>query len=502
MSKQTAQERIEDTRAFSPLPEPRTTLPAFLVRGPISFICGTLDLAILSASLILIGLPANSMRSGYSLVDLLAMRVSVEHLVMLVMLAIIWRSIFWYCDLYTWHHVRSAGGLFGRLALATGFSSGVSASAVSVLWHHGHFWKNLGLCWLISLCGVCALRGVLAAYGTYVRPRLRKTRNVIIVGSGPRAEHARRELISHPEWKYALLGFVGTDRLSTAAAGDCVLGGVGDLEDILMRHVVDEVVIVLPIRSQYDAVERVVGICERAGVQVQCSADIFETSIAKRIYSDENGAMRRIVLKMVYDDRRHHLKRAIDIAGASCGLVLLSPLLLVVAILIKATSRGPVLFRQKRYGLHKRIFQIYKFRSMVVDAEAAQAQLEHLNQNSGPVFKIFSDPRITKVGAFLRRTSIDELPQLFNVLRGEMSLVGPRPLNLRDVGRFSEAWLMRRFSVKPGLTCLWQISGRSNVNFNRWIALDLDYIDNWSLLLDLKILVRTLPAVIKCKGAA
>jgi lipopolysaccharide/colanic/teichoic acid biosynthesis glycosyltransferase len=139
---------------------------------------------------------------------------------------------------------------------------------------------------------------------------------------------------------------------------------------------------------------------------------------------------------------------------------------------------------------------------MVENAEAGQAALEHMNQNSGPVFKIFADPRITKIGAFLRKTSIDELPQLFNVLKGEMSLVGPRPLNTRDVGRFSEAWLMRRFSVKPGLTCLWQVSGRSNVSFDRWIALDLHYIDHWSLLLDIKILAMTFPAVIKGRGAA
>jgi lipopolysaccharide/colanic/teichoic acid biosynthesis glycosyltransferase len=139
---------------------------------------------------------------------------------------------------------------------------------------------------------------------------------------------------------------------------------------------------------------------------------------------------------------------------------------------------------------------------MIVNAEAAQAALEHMNENSGPVFKIFHDPRVTKIGAILRRTSIDELPQLFNILRGDMSFVGPRPLNMRDVGRFSEAWLMRRFSVKPGLTCLWQISGRSNVSFDRWIALDLHYIDNWSLHLDLKILAMTVPVVLRGTGAA
>jgi exopolysaccharide biosynthesis polyprenyl glycosylphosphotransferase len=205
---------------------------------------------------------------------------------------------------------------------------------------------------------------------------------------------------------------------------------------------------------------------------------------------------------MVHDDYRRHLKRALDIAGSLFGILLLSPLFLIVAILIKATSKGPVFFRQERYGLNKRTFFIYKFRSMVQDAEATQVKFEHLNQNSGPVFKIFADPRVTKVGAFLRKTSIDELPQLFNVLKGEMSLVGPRPLNLRDVGKFSEAWLMRRFSVKPGLTCIWQVSGRSNISFDRWIALDLHYIDHWSLLLDMKILAMTFPAVLKGRGAA
>jgi lipopolysaccharide/colanic/teichoic acid biosynthesis glycosyltransferase len=184
------------------------------------------------------------------------------------------------------------------------------------------------------------------------------------------------------------------------------------------------------------------------------------------------------------------------------GLIVFAPLLLVVAVLIKCTSEGPVLFTQERYGLNKRIFRIFKFRTMIVNAEAAQAALEHMNEGTGPTFKIRRDPRITKIGAILRRTSIDELPQLINILRGDMSFVGPRPMNKRDVGLFSEAWLMRRFSVKPGLTGLWQVSGRSDVSFDRWIALDLNYIDNWSLLLDLRILAMTVPAVLKGTGAA
>jgi lipopolysaccharide/colanic/teichoic acid biosynthesis glycosyltransferase len=170
--------------------------------------------------------------------------------------------------------------------------------------------------------------------------------------------------------------------------------------------------------------------------------------------------------------------------------------------LILLTSPGPVLFTQKRVGLHKRDFLVYKFRTMVVGAEKRQKEIEHLNEVSGPVFKIKNDPRITTVGKFLRKTSIDELPQLINVLKGDMSLVGPRPLPIRDYAGFSEDWQRRRFSVRPGITCLWQVSGRSQISFDKWMELDLQYIDKWSLWLDLQILLRTIPAVLKGEGAA
>ena len=178
-----------------------------------------------------------------------------------------------------------------------------------------------------------------------------------------------------------------------------------------------------------------------------------------------------------------------------------APLWVVIAIAIKLTSPGPVFFAQERYGWRKRRFRMFKFRTMVTGAEALQGSLESRNEADGPVFKIADDPRVTRVGRFLRRTSLDELPQFVNVLRGEMSLVGPRPLPLRDVGRFSEAWLMRRFSVVPGVTGLWQISGRSNLGFAEWIAMDLDYIDRWSLALDARILLGTIPAVCRGTGA-
>jgi exopolysaccharide biosynthesis polyprenyl glycosylphosphotransferase len=493
---------VADVLTLVPRREESSELPSVVVRGLVGLFCGSVDIFVLSAILVWSALTASNILPQDKLIDLLAVRMSVQHFVLLVMCWVIWRAIFWYCDLYTWRHVRSVKGIAGRLAFATALCAVLAGCVVAVSWGHGHFWRNSMLFWGAAFCGLAVVRGLVAAFCLHVRPHLRKQRNVIIVGAGPHAQRIHRELLDHPEWNYKLLGLVGRHHLSGVDSPDQVLGRISDLEEILMRRPVEEVVIALPMKSQYDTIERVVAICERVGVQVQYSADLFETSVAKRSYSEEHGASRRIVLKMVHDDHRHHLKRALDIAGAALGIILLAPLFAIVAILIKCTSRGPVFFRQERYGLNRRIFSIYKFRSMVIDAEAAQAQLEHMNQNSGPVFKIFADPRVTTVGAILRRTSIDELPQLFNVLKGEMSLVGPRPLNLRDVGRFSEGRLMRRFSVKPGLTCLWQVSGRSNISFDRWIAMDLHYIDNWSLLLDMKILAKTVPAVVKCRGAA
>ena len=196
------------------------------------------------------------------------------------------------------------------------------------------------------------------------------------------------------------------------------------------------------------------------------------------------------------------VKRLFDVVASTAGLLLLSPLLVLLALWIALDSAGPVLYAAPRVGKGGRLFRMYKFRTMVSGAEAMQAALEGQNEADGPVFKIHRDPRITPVGFYLRHLSIDELPQLINVVLGDMSLVGPRPLPPRDVHRFTEAALMRRFSVRAGLTCLWQISGRSRLGFDDWIRLDLKYIDEWSLWLDLRILAMTVPAVFRGDGAS
>jgi exopolysaccharide biosynthesis polyprenyl glycosylphosphotransferase len=472
-----------------------------VARGIASRLCGIADLALLSLALTYFALWAGGVELKGNLMTLLSIRMSVGHFVMLALCWMVWRGIFLYCGLYAWQRVQSAKEVVGRVVLATGLCAMVSAQVIASFWHHGKFLEVTLYCWLVGTCCALASRVALGAFHLYVKPHLRRGRNAVVVGSGSRAASIREELHSNPEWEYKFLGFVDTNPRESSESREQLLGSVSDLEKILMRQVVDEVIIALPVKSHYGAIERVISVCERVGVQVQYWEDLFDGSRSAHCYRDEFDH-RKVVMKMVQDDYRQQIKRALDVIGAAVGLILLAPLFGVVAILIKSSSKGPVFFRQERYGLSKRTFFIYKFRTMVEDAEAAQAALEHMNQNSGPVFKIFRDPRITKVGAFLRKTSIDELPQLFNVLKGEMSLVGPRPLNLRDVGRFSDAWLMRRFSVKPGLTCLWQISGRSNVSFDRWIELDLHYIDHWSLQMDMKILAMTVPAVIRGTGAA
>ena len=188
--------------------------------------------------------------------------------------------------------------------------------------------------------------------------------------------------------------------------------------------------------------------------------------------------------------------------GATVLLVLFAPLFFLIAVGIKLDSKGPIVFIQDRIGFNKRRFRMIKFRTMRANAESEMKDLEHLNEKSGPIFKIRNDPRITCVGRWLRKTSIDELPQLVNVLLGDMSIVGPRPLSVRDASRMAQAWQKRRFSVKPGLTCLWQVSGRSNLSFEQWMELDLEYIDRWSLGLDASILLRTIPAIVTTRGAS
>lgn len=329
----------------------------------------------------------------------------------------------------------------------------------------------------------------------------RDPRLVLVVGSGRKASKAWRQIRTRYHSSVKLIGFVDDRPVSEMPPdiADRYLGPVDQLSELLLHNVVDELLIALPTKSCYDTIQRAISIAEQVGVEVVYMQDLYVSTLKQNGVA-ESEMFTELVPRQNDYMATQALKRVLDVVGALAGLILLSPLFVATAIAIKLTSDGPVFFSQERYGYRRRLFRMFKFRSMVQDAASKMAELEQQNEAVGPIFKIRHDPRITPLGRVLRSTSIDELPQLWNVIIGDMSLVGPRPMSIRDVSLFSEATLMRRFSVKPGITGLWQVSGR-NPSFDEWVKFDCDYIDEWSLGLDLRILARTVTAVVKRSGA-
>jgi exopolysaccharide biosynthesis polyprenyl glycosylphosphotransferase len=335
--------------------------------------------------------------------------------------------------------------------------------------------------------------------------------NAVIVGSNARAVKFAKNLESNPELGYRVMGFVDNEWQGNTLfqeSGFPLLADFNNFPSFLRSHVVDEVIIDLPLNSFYQEASYIVGFCVQQGIIVRFLSDSFYLLFDMSLARTELEEFHDNVVISVYTGAMGGwpivAKRAFDFVVSLALISLLSPLFLVVAALIKLSSPGaPVFFIQDRIGLKKRKIRVIKFRTMVPNAENQMAGLERFNEASGPVFKIKKDPRVTLLGRFLRKTSIDELPQLFNVLKGDMSLVGPRPLPVRDYEGFSKDWHRRRFSVKPGITCLWQIYGRSSLSmpFEKWMNMDMEYIDHWSLGLDLKILAQTIPAVMKGRGA-
>jgi len=276
---------------------------------------------------------------------------------------------------------------------------------------------------------------------------------------------------------------------------------VGQLVDLLHEHAVNGVVLSAK-HTMFGQVEKVIQACELEGVEVWLLADFFKTQISQTALDDFEGRPMLVFRSTPEPSWQSMAKPVLDVVGASLLFLVFSLPMLLVALLIKLTSPGPILFRQQRAGVNGKPFTMLKFRSMVTDAEQRRHEVQALNEMTGPVFKVTNDPRLTRIGNLLRKYSLDEFPQLVNVLRGEMSLVGPRPLPLEEVKRFDDLAHRRRLSVKPGITCLWQVSGRNNLNdFQDWVRLDLEYIDNWSLWLDFKILFRTIPVVLLGTGA-
>lgn len=315
-------------------------------------------------------------------------------------------------------------------------------------------------------------------------------KRIIVVGSGPSIDEFRQNLKDSGHSEFVI-----------SATFDPGQSSIDELPGLIHQHSVNAVVISAR-NIFFGDVERIIHTCETEGLEVWLLADFIKTNISRTSLDDLYGQPTLVFRSAPDLNWQSIAKRVLDFTGALTLLVLLAIPLAIVAFLIRVTSPGPILFHQMRSGLNGKPFRMYKFRSMVTNAEQKKHELAQFNEMSGPVFKVSNDPRVTPFGRFIRKYSVDELPQLYNVLRGEMSLVGPRPLPVDETLAFDDYSHRRRLSVKPGLTCLWQISGRSNLtDFSEWVRLDLEYIDNWNFWLDLKILLFTIPVVFAGAGA-
>jgi exopolysaccharide biosynthesis polyprenyl glycosylphosphotransferase len=336
----------------------------------------------------------------------------------------------------------------------------------------------------------------------YVRASGFNYRTVLIVGINPGSLSLAESIRDHRYWGFKILGFVSHPEAENEPLPDDypLLGTIDDIPRIVESNVVDDVLFCVN-RRDLDRMEDLFLCLQEQGIRTRFALRLFPHTKAKARMEELDGVPLMTFSTTPESWLALMFKRFVDVSLSALILVLALPVVLGIALLIKLTAGGAVLYRQTRCGLNGRRFTLYKFRTMVEGAEERQRELLHLNEMDGPVFKLKQDPRVTRLGRFLRRFSLDELPQLWNVLRGDMSLVGPRPPIPDEVARY-QRWQRRRLSMKPGLTCLWQISGRNQIDFDRWMQLDLEYIDSWSPWLDMKILLKTVPAVLSGRGAS
>jgi exopolysaccharide biosynthesis polyprenyl glycosylphosphotransferase len=461
------------------------------------------DLCVLAASIFLALLVFTPHR-GMTFAGFMAMRIKLGNFLVFVLLLAVWHSLFNICGLYVSKRLTTKRTQILEVCKATPL-----AAAFLLLSGKAFHLTNVNpgfvmVFWLGSTLMMVAGRVGAGSMLLALRSRGRNSRFILMLGTNERAIDFARQIDSHPELGYHIVGFVDDDWVgiqtfeSTGYTRCCTFAG---LAEFLRHNVIDEAAIYLPLRSFYEHAAELVSLCEQHGIAM-CFDQAFTLRSSQSNRHDPEENFQILAMAGPAGVVPAIVKRTLDCLFSGGLLVLLAPLFLFVAAVVRFTSSGPVLFRQTRVGLNKRQFTIYKFRTMVANAEQLQDQLLAMNEMSGPVFKIQKDPRVTPFGRILRKTSIDELPQLFNVLKGDMSLVGPRAMSLRDYLLFDQDWQRRRFSVKPGITCLWQIHGRNSIPFEKWMELDMQYIDKWSLWLDLKILARTVPAVLRGSGAA
>ena len=346
---------------------------------------------------------------------------------------------------------------------------------------------------------------MLRVLARYVRAKGLNYRTILIVGTGRRALEVARTVTEHKYWGYKILGFVSDGhRLPNGWGRYRIFGFVPDLKNLLedgeFVEPIDEIVFAVT-RKKLDEMKQIFLMCEELGIRARVAMNFFSNRVARIELEELEGIPFLTFTTTPSDETQLALKRLLDVTVSALLLVLAMPVIVLAALAIKLGSPGSVVFKQERIGLNGRIFTLYKFRTMIERAHELRLEMSHLNEMTGPVFKMVDDPRVTTVGRILRRFSLDELPQLWNVFKGDMSLVGPRPPIPEEVKSYRR-WHRRRLSMKPGLTCLWQVSGRNKIDFDHWMQLDLQYIDNWSPSLDLKILLRTIPAVLSGRGAS
>ncbi len=443
----------------------------------------------------------DSFLTSASLPTILAMRVRLLDFIAFLAVGGVWHFLFRVFNLYQSQRLNKWSKELLDIVKATSVGS-IIFILLGNLFHKTFLTPEfVSVFWITCTTFTCVFRNFVRAFLEKIRLYGVNLRYILIVGTNRRAYQLGCQLDTKKEMGYRVVGYVDNENL-LAEKSINFLGTMKDFNQIIENNVIDEIVIALPVKSHYEVIEKIVGLSEDQGIKVRYLKNIFETSRVQPWQTKTDDLPEITTISGQKENWGYLLKRIIDIIISLLLIIILSPVMLCAAIAIKINSPGPVFFCQLRMGLNKRHFKLIKFRTMVVEAEALQQKYEHMNEMDGPVFKISNDPRVTQIGTWLRKTSVDEFPQLFNVLNGDMSLVGPRPLPIRDYKGFDEDWHRRRFSVLPGITCTWQISGRNNVSFRDWMRMDMEYIENWSLLNDFKILLMTIPAVINKDGAS
>jgi len=417
-------------------------------------------------------------------------------------LSVAWGLFLYILGMYASFRLKSTLDVFS-IILRAGRTVFLPFGCITYLFKIGYVSRGLiGYAFGFTIFLIAIEKMTMVIFFRYLRQKGFNFRNLLIVGTGRRARSFITQINHRREFGLKIVSVIDPDksRVGETICGHQVVGTLEDIPDILINTAIDNVIFIVP-RSSLNAIEKQVLCCETLGVTAHVAVDLFPMQFTQGRPESLLG-LPIMTFESVSDKHQQLIiKRLLDIILSGIGLIILAPVFLCVALSVRLTSPGPVMFAQERCSLNGRRFKLFKFRTMVVDAESKMEELMAFNQMEGPAFKMDNDPRITPIGKILRKLSLDELPQLWNVFQGDMSLVGPRPPLPKEVQQY-DFWQRRRLSMRPGITCLWQVGGRNKIkDFDEWAKLDLKYIDEWSLALDFKILLKTFPVVLGGVGA-